>query len=220
MASAAQPRPTPAWALDFPEPKATPPKISQEELAELVRTKSAGVDYLVVDVRRSDIEVSLPAASKSASAADHRIPHPASRTTYTLARSLTITPHRSPHAPTRPTPPQALIKGAINVPAQTFYQTLPTLLHLLAPIPAVIFHCQSSLGRGPRCAGWYADALPPGAASRALVLDGGIKAWLARWAGDADMTLAVPGAAAVDYPPLVLEPEVVKALGGARPGAG
>ncbi|ETW80362.1 hypothetical protein HETIRDRAFT_243514, partial [Heterobasidion irregulare TC 32-1] len=129
----------PAWALDFPEPKATPPKISQEELAELVRTKTAGVDYLVVDVRRSDVE--------------------------------------------------ALIKGAINVPAQTFYQTLPTLLHLLAPIPAVIFHCQSSLGRGPRCAGWYADALPPGAASRALVLDGGIKAWLARWAGDADMTV-------------------------------
>ena len=91
MASAAQPRPTPAWALDFPEPKATPPKISQEELAELVRTKSAGVDYLVVDVRRSDIEVSLPAASKSASAADHRIPHPSSHILHSA-------PHTRSHA--------------------------------------------------------------------------------------------------------------------------
>ena len=101
MSSAAQPRPTPAWALDFPEPKATPPKISQEELAELVRTKSAGVDYLVVDVRRSDIEVSLPAASKSASVADHRIPHPASRIPHHI-HARTLTNYHPAPIPTRP----------------------------------------------------------------------------------------------------------------------
>ena len=61
---------------------------------------------------------------------------------------------------------------------------------------------------------------PLGATRNKIATRPGIKAWLARWAGDADMTLAVPGAAAVDYPPLVLQPEVVQALGGARPGAG
>jgi arsenical-resistance protein 2 len=45
----------------------------------------------------------------------------------------------------------------------------------------VIFHCSSSNGRGPRCAGWYADYLVAHSLtehSEALVLKGGIKAWL------------------------------------------
>ncbi|KAI0067550.1 hypothetical protein BV25DRAFT_1818913 [Artomyces pyxidatus] len=154
---------TPMWAANFPQPISTPPKISHEELEELMRTKTAGVDFVVVDVRRTDIE--------------------------------------------------ALIKGAINVPAQTFYQTLPTLLPILSRIPKVIFHCQSSLGRGPRCAGWYADALAPDAISQSLILEGGMKVWLEHWADDASMTISVPSVGATaDYPPMALPVSVSEAL--------
>jgi arsenical-resistance protein 2 len=70
------------------------------------------------------------------------------------------------------------------LPAQTFYLSLPTLLPILRSIPTVIFYCGSSSGRGPRCAGWYADALeavvgPENMAGRVKVLEGGIKAWSA-----------------------------------------
>jgi len=98
------------------------------------------------------------------------------------------------------------------VPAQTFYQTLPTLQPILSKIPKVIFHCQSSLGRGPRCAGWYADALPAGASSQALVLEGGMKTWLEHYAADRDKTIPVPGAAQIDYPPLSIASDVSRAL--------
>ncbi|EUC54377.1 rhodanese-like domain protein [Rhizoctonia solani AG-3 Rhs1AP] len=71
------------------------------------------------------------------------------------------------------------IKGAINLPAQSFYPTLPTTTILLSKIPEVIFHCNSctETGRGPRMAGWYAAQLKQAGitASRAWILDGGIK---------------------------------------------
>ncbi|KAI0312890.1 hypothetical protein OF83DRAFT_600739 [Amylostereum chailletii] len=160
---ATAPASIPAWAASFPQPRTVPPKISTDELVELMQTQKAGVDFVVVDVRRTDIE--------------------------------------------------ALIKGAINIPAQTFYQTLPTLLPILSRIPKVIFHCQSSLGRGSRCAGWYADALPADATSESLVLEGGIKAWLERWVGDDNMAIPVPLAGATaDYPPIQLDPTVGAAL--------
>ena len=43
----------------------------------------------------------------------------------------------------------------------------------------VVFHCQSSSGRGPRCAGWYIDAaISMGLRENSFVLKGGIKAWI------------------------------------------
>jgi arsenical-resistance protein 2 len=69
---------------------------------------------------------------------------------------------------------------------------MPTLMTLTSHIPLVIFHCNSSKGRGPRAAGWYADALEDDLRSRSAggiedlnkmvsqrvaVLEGGIKAW-------------------------------------------
>ncbi len=47
----------------------------------------------------------------------------------------------------------------------------------------VIFHCSSSQGRGPRCAGWYQDMLNEKqvTGSKAFVLKGGIKAWGAEY---------------------------------------
>lgn len=46
-------------------------------------------------------------------------------------------------------------------------------------VPKVVFHCSSSKGRGPRCAGWYQDYLNEQSfkTSAAYVLIGGIKAW-------------------------------------------
>lgn len=88
----------------------------------------------------------------------------------------------------------AIVKGAINLPAQSFYITLPTLLPLLSQIPIVVFYCGSSQGRGPRCAGWYADALKEAkkdGSSQSLVLDGGIKAWISRWKEDTLMCVEV-----------------------------
>jgi arsenical-resistance protein 2 len=84
--------------------------------------------------------------------------------------------------------PQSMIPGAINLPAHSFHVALPTLLHLLAPIPMIIFHCGRSNGRGPRTAGWYADALQKhlnlsneAVSKRVRVLTGGIVAWEARF---------------------------------------
>jgi hypothetical protein len=51
--------PTPAWAVPFPEPRATPSKISVDDLLAIMKTGTAGVDYVVVDVRRTDIEVRI-----------------------------------------------------------------------------------------------------------------------------------------------------------------
>lgn len=46
------------WHAKFPAPKSKSETMSQDDLAELLRTKKAGVDYAVVDVRRNDFEVS------------------------------------------------------------------------------------------------------------------------------------------------------------------
>lgn len=62
-----------------------------------------------------------------------------------------------------------------------------------------MFHCQSSSGRGPRCAGWYQDALerqaaeggaaPSTSQSKAVVLTGGIKEWLKQYGDDEEVTV-------------------------------
>ena len=50
-------KPVPEWAATLPVPQSSPPTIDPEELAELIRTKQGGKDFLVVDVRRTDFEV-------------------------------------------------------------------------------------------------------------------------------------------------------------------
>ena len=45
------------WTDAFPKPRSVPAAVSDEELAELIKTKQAGKDYIVVDVRRTDFEV-------------------------------------------------------------------------------------------------------------------------------------------------------------------
>jgi arsenical-resistance protein 2 len=85
-----------------------------------------------------------------------------------------------------------VIPGAINLPAQTFYPLLPTLTPLLTKIPIVIFHCSSSLGRATRCAGWFEDTLPPDSKCKAFILEGGMKAWRARFGEDKRMVVVMP----------------------------
>jgi hypothetical protein len=51
------PKPTPAWALSFPQPRSHPPNISTDGLHELVATKAPAVDFIIVDVRRTDVDV-------------------------------------------------------------------------------------------------------------------------------------------------------------------
>ncbi|GFZ44254.1 hypothetical protein JCM24511_01976 [Saitozyma sp. JCM 24511] len=112
-----------------------PGHMSVAELKALMDDPSlrAGVDFLVVDVRRTDLDE----------------------------------------------PGAVIIPRAINVPAQTFQQTLPTLVTVLSRIPKIVFHCNSSKGRGTRTAGWYAAELERQGvmSSKAYILTGGIIAW-------------------------------------------
>ena len=87
----------------------------------------------------------------------------------------------------------AFIRTAINLPAHSFYQTLPSLLPLLQSIPIVIFHCNSCSpgGRGPRTAAWYQDALDIQGikSSHAVILASGVKGWIARYEEDTNLTV-------------------------------
>ncbi|KAF6763818.1 arsenite S-adenosylmethyltransferase [Ephemerocybe angulata] len=84
----------------------------------------------------------------------------------------------------------AVIDGG-HWPAQTFYDDLPAFFEKHKNTEQVIFYCQSSNGRGPRSAGWYQDYLdsraPDTHASKAYVLQGGIKGWKAKFTGDTDL---------------------------------
>jgi arsenical-resistance protein 2 len=128
------------------------------------RAQGGEPSFLIVDVRRTDIEVSsLPAVPSGM------------------------------HLRFQENAPY-LIPGAINLPAQTFQATLPALYPILSrsvqvnklflPVlmpryAMVIFHCSSSNGRGPRCANWYQEELDrmSETKSQAMILTGGIKAW-------------------------------------------
>ncbi|KAN0066196.1 hypothetical protein ACQY0O_000290 [Thecaphora frezii] len=82
---------------------------------------------------------------------------------------------------------ETMIPTAINLPAHSMPQSLPSLLPLLSSVPRLVFHCNSSKGRGPRAAGWCADALEDYHArigqqgydvrDHVFILKGGIVAW-------------------------------------------
>ncbi|KAG8986435.1 hypothetical protein FRB90_003999, partial [Tulasnella sp. 427] len=92
----------------------------------------------------------------------------------------------------------ACIRGAINLPAHSFYQTLPGIIAVISHVPKVIFHCNSCKagGRGPRTAAWYADELKKHGkgdqADNVFVLEGGMKAWVSAYGGDENLTTKLP----------------------------
>ncbi|TDL28246.1 hypothetical protein BD410DRAFT_739839, partial [Rickenella mellea] len=58
------------WASALPQPKSSPPSISAEETANLIKTVKVGKDLIIVDTRRTDFEdyfihgaINLPAHS-------------------------------------------------------------------------------------------------------------------------------------------------------------
>ena len=98
------------------------------------------------------------------------------------------------------------IRGSLNLPAQSLFASLPTLYALLAntSVKQVVWYCGkyfgmkipfcqvalsdhpcfdagSSGGRGPRAASWFADYLAKkkNTVLESLVLEGGIKGWVA-----------------------------------------
>ncbi|KAF4613837.1 hypothetical protein D9613_008096 [Agrocybe pediades] len=126
------------WWDAYPVVKSSPPSMTAEEVASLIR--SSATDFAVIDVRRND--------------------------------------HAGGH-----------VRGSHNVHAQTFYDELPEVYQKFKDVPKVIFYCQSSNGRGPRCAGWYQDYLDSqgNKTSSAFVLKGGIKNWLSTFEGQEDL---------------------------------
>lgn len=46
------------WHDSLPAPQSTPPSLAPAELAAKIQNELPGKDYIVVDVRRTDMEVS------------------------------------------------------------------------------------------------------------------------------------------------------------------
>ncbi|KAK5050434.1 hypothetical protein LTR84_003715 [Exophiala bonariae] len=124
----------PAWHEAYPPPRnASPPTIAREDLlTKLQMGKQPGIDFLLVDLRRTDHE-------------------------------------------------GGTIKGSINLPAQSLYPSLPTLLTLCqaAGVKKVIWYCGSSKGRGSRAAGWFDDLIKDRSIEgiSSLVLKDGVAGW-------------------------------------------
>ncbi|KAI3339534.1 Rhodanese-like domain-containing protein [Ustulina deusta] len=73
------------------------------------------------------------------------------------------------------------IRGAINLPAQSLFPTIPTLYQLFknAGIQYIIWYCGSSAGRGTRTAAWFNDHIQEQGDNnmKSVILTGGIKGW-------------------------------------------
>jgi len=91
-------------------------------------------------------------------------------------------------------PQERMVRGAVNFPAQSFYYTRFSLVEMLKNVPLIIFYCSSSNGRGPRCAGWYQDALEERGRtdSEAVILGGGIKRWAVKHSSLTESVLGFP----------------------------
>ena len=88
-----------------------------------------------------------------------------------------------------------MIAGSINLPAHTFYPSRRDIVQLLATSKqTLVFYCNSSNGRGPRCAGWARDTLEQLGITNVEVkiMDGGAKAFLAKFADDHALVHRLP----------------------------
>ncbi|KAI1359577.1 Rhodanese-like domain-containing protein [Xylaria arbuscula] len=73
------------------------------------------------------------------------------------------------------------VRGAINLPAQSLYPTIPTLYQLFknAGVQYIVWFCGSSRGRGTRAAAWFSDHIQEQGDEnmKSVILTGGIKGW-------------------------------------------
>lgn len=161
----------PEWAVSLPVPKSNPVEIAAADVVNLLRTKRPGEDFLIVDVRRTDWEVSSWRQDLNGIHILFRV-------------DVDVVSIKN-----------TFVRTAINLPAQSFYQTIPSLLPMLRRIPLVIFYCNSCTltGRGPRTAAWYQDALDAESIkdSEARILAGGIKGWAEQYAEDEALTTTI-----------------------------
>ncbi|KAL9710082.1 hypothetical protein Ac2012v2_006377 [Leucoagaricus gongylophorus] len=81
------------------------------------------------------------------------------------------------------------VRGSFQCPAQSFYDDSPGYFERFKDSEKVIFYCQSSNGRGSRCAGWYQDYLDSVGcnSSEAYIMAGGIKEWMGKFKGEEDL---------------------------------
>ncbi|KAJ7279662.1 S-adenosyl-L-methionine-dependent methyltransferase [Mycena rebaudengoi] len=81
------------------------------------------------------------------------------------------------------------IKGSHNIPAQTFHQQLTKVHDQFTDAGTLVFYCGGSVGRAPRCAGWYQDFLDANGISttKVLILEGGMSRWMDEFAADKDV---------------------------------
>ena len=114
------------WWDAYPAAKSSPPSITGEELAALIRNPSATREFAIIDVRRNDYTVSIDIFCFGF-----------------IRNNVAHDTFKGGH-----------ICGSYNLAAQTFYDNLPNFFHKFHNTPKVIFYCNSSKGRGPRCAGW------------------------------------------------------------------
>ncbi|KAK5940497.1 hypothetical protein PMZ80_006913 [Knufia obscura] len=92
------------------------------------------------------------------------------------------------------------VSTSVNLPAQSMYYSLSTLVALVkatGSVKSVIFYCGSSRGRGPRSAGWFQDALDQHGIEdiKSYILEGGIKGWVkqGRQSGHQEMLTLTEG---------------------------
>ncbi|ETN44775.1 uncharacterized protein HMPREF1541_10445, partial [Cyphellophora europaea CBS 101466] len=74
------------------------------------------------------------------------------------------------------------IAGSVNMPIQTLFQSLPTLIRICigGKIDRVIFYCGHSTGRGPRAAALFNDEIKRNKLEgqiQSLVLTEGFNGW-------------------------------------------
>ena len=159
--------PAPSWSAGLPEPKSSPPGVSHEELVQLVRTKTAGKDYIVVDVRRDDFKVRFFLL----------------RFISELIQTILLFQDYA-------------VPYALNLPAHSFYQTRDGVVSVISKVPLVIFHCQSCSSpgsRGRKVAAYYQDALDEKGikSSSAAYLEGGIKGWIEKYKDDKSLCMKI-----------------------------
>lgn len=187
------------WHASFPAPRTTEPQVvKREDLLAMFKSgnRRAGRDFLLVDVRRNDHEVSWMNPNPRhlpwiffpllTSYPYSQVPVLASHLFYlTLKLGVFLSPWLLMVISQGGT-----IHSSLNLPAQSLYHSLPTLYTLATStgVPLVIFYCGSCGGRGPRAAGWFADYIEDQTATKpsdtsstvqSAILQGGVKGWVA-----------------------------------------
>lgn len=76
-----------------------------------------------------------------------------------------------------------MVRGALNIPAQSLPLPLPTWVDAFGH-RTIVFYCSSSKGRGPRSAAFYQEFLDSNSCpGKAMVLEGAINAWTKTFSG-------------------------------------